>query len=253
MDDVLNNLLDGLDTFAPQHYGNMTVIGLNIPENNNIDLMSLKKGLELGLVEISEVNESGSVGEVKVKNNAVTPLLILDGEEIIGSKQNRIANATIIIEAKSEKIIPVSCTEAGRWQYNTDNFKYSTHMATSRVRRDKLKSVSNSLRAENNFRSDQHQVWNNISITEKELNVHSNTSALHDAYQEKTVDIDKYRDSFGIHENQNGLMVFINGRVVGLELIYNNARYREYHDKLVESYIIDAIGKINEETQSNED
>lgn len=253
MTDVLNKILSDINTFAPQHYGNMTVIGLNIPENRNVDLMSLKKGLDLGLVEISEVDEGGQVGEVRVVNNAVTPLLILDGEEIIGAKQNRIANATIIIEAKSEKIIPVSCTEAGRWHYNTDYFKYSKHMASSKLRRDKSHSVSNSLRTHNRYTSNQSQVWENIADTERNFNYHSKTSSLHDVYQEKTYDIDKYRDAFSLQDNQNGLIVYINGRLVGLEMLYNSDRYKEYHDKLVESYIIDAIGNLNDQIKNDED
>ena len=252
MDNVLSKVLSDVNTFAPQQYGNMRVIGLDIPENSNVDLMSLKVGLDMGLVEISEVNEGGNVGEVKVINNAVTPLLILDGEEIIGSKQNRVVNATIIIEAKSEKIIPVSCTEAGRWKYNSKKFNYSRHMASSRVRRDKISSVSNSLRCHNSYRSNQQEVWSNISRTEHDLNISSNTGALHDAYNEKSVDIDEYRKAFSIQDNQNGLIVYINGRLVGLELIYNKTRYREYHDKLVESYIIDAISKINEDYSKDE-
>lgn len=148
MPTVLKNMLENLNTFPAEIHENMTVIGVNISEKNNSDLMSLEIGLNLGLVEISEVDENGSVNEVKIINKAVTPLLLIDGEEIIGSKQNRIINSTIIIPAKSEKIIPVSCTEAGRWNYNSTTFHYSKHMANSRVRRDKLISVSQSLKRE---------------------------------------------------------------------------------------------------------
>lgn len=252
MTDVLNSVLDDINTFAPQQYGNMTVIGLSIPEKRDIDLMSLKKGLELGLVEISEVDEGGSVGQVRVINNAVTPLLILDGEEIIGSKQNRIANATIIIEAKTEKIIPVSCTEAGRWSYNSRHFAASRHMASSDVRRNKQASVAMSLKNQRGFRSDQGRVWNDISAAEKDYKVNSPTNSLNDVYTQKTHDIDEYRSAFNIQENQNGLIVYINGRLVGLEMLYNSERYKEYHDRLVESYIIDAMRQEGESSKIDE-
>ena len=252
MNDLLNNIIEDINTFNPQSYKNMTVIGLNIPVNKNIDLMSLETGLNLGLVEISEIGEEGSVGNVKVINKAVTPLLILDGEEIIGSKQNRVVNATIIIEAKSEKIIPVSCTEAGRWKYNTTKFQYSKHMATSRLRRDKLDSVSGSLREVGNFKSNQSQVWDDIAETEHDLEVTSQTSALNDSYKQRKLDIDEYKKAFSLQENQNGLLVYINGQVVGFEMVYNTSRYKEYHDKLVESYIIDAISKSDEKYDKKE-
>lgn len=246
MNKILNEVMDNIQTFNPQSYENMTVIGLNIPENKKVDLMSLEIGLNLGLVEISEIDEGGTVGKVKVINNAVTPLLILDGEEIIGSKQNRVVNATIIIDAKSEKIIPVSCTEAGRWKYNTDKFQYSQHMAASRVRRNKLGSVSKSLRNIGSIKSNQSRVWADIADIEDDLHIESKTSALNDSYRQRELDIEEYKNAFSLQENQNGLLVYINGQVVGLEMVYNTSRYKEYHDKLVESYIIDAISKSDE-------
>lgn len=247
MPTVLKNMLENLNTFPAEIHENMTVIGVNISEKNNSDLMSLEIGLNLGLVEISEVNENGSVNEVKIINKAVTPLLLVDGEEIIGSKQNRIINSTIIIPAKSEKIIPVSCTEAGRWNYNSTKFHYSKHMANSRVRRDKLISVSQSLKREKSFRSNQNKVWSNIREIQDELEVDSTTNALHDSFVQRSYDIESYKKSFTIHENQNGLIVYINGELVGFEIMYNSRRYKEYHDKIIESYILDAISKKGEE------
>lgn len=247
MPTVLKNMLENLNTFPAEIHENMTVIGVNISEKNNSDLMSLEIGLNLGLVEISEVDENGSVNEVKIINKAVTPLLLIDGEEIIGSKQNRIINSTIIIPAKSEKIIPVSCTEAGRWNYNSTTFHYSKHMANSRVRRDKLISVSQSLKREKSFRSNQNKVWSNIREIQDELEVDSTTNALHDSFVQRSYDIESYKKSFTIHENQNGLIVYINGELVGFEIMYNSRRYKEYHDKIIESYILDAISKKGEE------
>ena len=247
MSDVINSILDEIKVLNEQTYKNMTVIGLNVP-NGDLDLMSLEIGLDMGLVEITELNEEGSVNEVKVINNAVTPLLLLDGEEIIGSKQNRIVNTTIIIPAKSEKIIPVSCTEKGRWHYKSSKFHYSNHMATSRVRRDKQISVNQSLRNDNSFRSKQSEVWDNIALTEDNLKVNSKSSALYDSYVQRGSDIDEYKSKFRLDENQNGIIVYINGELVGFEIIYNSKRYGEYHSKLLESYIIDAIGKENEES-----
>ena len=55
-------------------------------------------------------------------NNAVTPLLILEGEVLIGAKQDRIANTSLLIPPHVGKLIPVSCVEANRWEYQTNNF-----------------------------------------------------------------------------------------------------------------------------------
>jgi len=44
-----------------------------------------------------------------VANGADRPLLLLDGEELIGAKQNRILNTTVLVAAHTEVTIPVSC------------------------------------------------------------------------------------------------------------------------------------------------
>lgn len=246
MSDIMEDILNNIEILDTQTYNNMTVIGLNVPDNN-VDLMSLEIGLDMGLVEIKELDEAGSVGEVKVVNNAVTPLLLLDGEEIIGSKQNRIVNATIIIPAKSERIIPVSCVEEGRWAYNTTKFHYSNHMATSRVRRDKQTSVNNSLRNERLFKSDQGKVWSNVRDTLYNLNVKSDTNALHDTYNQRKTQLESYKKAFKSNDNQNGLIVYVNGELAGFEIIYNSTRYKEYHEKIIESYVMDALLRQNED------
>lgn len=251
MTEVINKIFKNIETYPIETYKNMTVIGINATQSD-MDMMSLETGLNMGLVEITELDESGSVGEVKVKNNAVVPLLLLDGEEILGSKQNRIVNSTIIIQANSEKIIPVSCVEEGRWDYKSDKFKYSDTMATGRVRERKQQSVTNSLRENNNFNSDQCGVWLDVNQIETELVLDNATGALHDSYQKKTFDINSYKDNFTVNNKQNGLIVFINGKLAGFELLYNSSAYKNYHDKIIKSYILDAIATQNMESMTIE-
>ena len=66
-------------------------------------------------MQIDEVSEGGSVPLVRVTNRGVHDVLFLFGEEIRGAKQNRIANASFLVPARSELVIDVSCVEQGRW------------------------------------------------------------------------------------------------------------------------------------------
>ena len=63
------------------------------------------------------MRQAGSVPFLKVANRADRPLLPLDGEELLGAKQNRILNTTVRVAAHTEVTIPVSCVEQGRWGY----------------------------------------------------------------------------------------------------------------------------------------
>lgn len=245
MTNVMDNF-EKMEFLEVQNYENMTVIGLNTQDTHPPDLMPLDVGLDMGLVEITEINEAGSVGQLKVINNAVTPLLIMDGEEIDGAKQNRIVNSTIIIQAKTEQIINVSCTEAGRWNYNSKKFKHSNHFASSNVRRSKQDSINNSLKTTNQRISNQQEVWSNIELTQDLLDVQSTTNAQQDTYNSIQTRTDEYVKHFPVQEKQNASIIIINNQVVGMELLYNSKVYSRYHKRYMESYIIDAIAQHEE-------
>ena len=75
------------------------------------------------MLEITEVDTDGSVPELRVGNKYAGMVLIMDGEELVGVKQNRIVNTTIVLPPKSTTVIPVSCAEQGRWSYDTKHFR----------------------------------------------------------------------------------------------------------------------------------
>ncbi|MCL5771395.1 MAG: hypothetical protein M1479_03860 [Actinobacteria bacterium] len=53
---------------------------------------------------------------------------MLDREEIVGTKQNRVLNATILLNKISVTTIPVSCVEAYRWSYVSKEFTASKNL-----------------------------------------------------------------------------------------------------------------------------
>lgn len=60
---------------------------------------------------------------------------MLEGEQIIGLKQNRIVNMSILIKENSELPVPVSCVEEGRWGVDNRRKKpYSDSIASANLR-----------------------------------------------------------------------------------------------------------------------
>jgi hypothetical protein len=68
-------------------------------------------------VRITEVDDEGSVPDLRVANLGDLPLLLLDGGLLVGAKQNRILQMTVLVAAQREATIPVSCVGRGRWGY----------------------------------------------------------------------------------------------------------------------------------------
>ena len=85
--------------------------------------ITLSEALEKNLLTIQEISFSGSAPELKVISSSPIPVLILSGEEVKGARENRILNASILIEALASVIIPVSSTGRGRWRYNAPGLK----------------------------------------------------------------------------------------------------------------------------------
>jgi hypothetical protein len=52
-------------------------------------------GIASGVVTVEEVSASGSVPELLVENKGDIRVLFLEGEELIGAKQNRILNTSV--------------------------------------------------------------------------------------------------------------------------------------------------------------
>ena len=225
-----------IELLKPQVHENLAIIPLKT-ERSYIDILTLKKGFELGLAEVKECDNS-QVNTLIVKNRAVTPLILIDGEEVVGGDQNRIVNATILIDAKSEMGIPVSCTEKGRWAYKSE-FKQSNYIANYKTRRAKEYAS----RKHHHF---QDVIWSSIHDLETENSFASPTSAMEESYENLKIDHNKIIKEFEIVPGQNGVLVIVDGEIKGFELFLNSEIYKEFHEKILKSYLIDS--KIENKT-----
>ena len=203
------------------------------------EYLTLKEALDGGGLTISEVSQGGSVPELKVINAGTKHVLLIDGEELAGAKQNRVLNTTILVAAGASALIPVSCTEQGRWSYRSAHFEDSDVCMSPSLRSRKNASVSCSLEESHSFRSDQGEVWNSIEELHASHRTSSGTGAMKDAYEAKREDLSSYMEAFPCQEGQCGMAVLIKGRVAGVEMVSRPEAYRHLHAKLLQSYAMD--------------
>lgn len=86
--------------------------------------ITLDEALPRGLT-ISETSDAGSVPELAVINPLDVSVLLYDGEELVGAKQNRILNVSVLVGAGARLPIPVSCVEQGRWARSSTDFDFA--------------------------------------------------------------------------------------------------------------------------------
>ena len=155
MDILITNFISGIDFGEIQGFKNLHIIPLFTKGEEGPVYLTLKEALEKRLLVVTEVSAQASVPELKVINNADVPVLLLDGEELAGAKQNRVLNTSILVKEKSELIIPVSYTEQGRWSYQSAELYNSENIMSRKMRGNKSAHVSSYLKESGSYRSDQ--------------------------------------------------------------------------------------------------
>lgn len=241
MEAIMKGHIEGIKFGGLQIHGHVAVIPMISTNGAGPDYLTMKEAMEAHLLMVTEVTEGGQVPELKVINRADKPVLFLDGEELSGAKQNRVLNTTILLKEVSETVIPVSCTEHGRWSYRSQHFEESGHIMSAKLRSVKNAAVHENLRTRRVFQSDQGAVWNEIEMQATMHRLSPDTGAMKDVLDAKRQDLDEFLEYLPLVDNQNGLLVLVNGEVVGLDMISKVSAFRTLHPKLIRSYVMDAL------------
>src|SRR5918992_1653873 len=203
--------------------------------------VTLEEALSLGF-RVSEVDETGAVPELKVVNPLEEDVLLYDGEELLGAKQNRILNVTVLVAAQSEARIPVSCVEQGRWSRSSATFASAPHAAYPELRRAKAAVLSADPLVPGRA---QCEVWESVDEKDEVHSVHSRTRAQADVYAAKEDDLAKLRIGFPLQPGQCGA-VFAAGGDFCLDYVSRPDAFARLYPKLLEGYLLDALEHLDE-------
>jgi len=239
--EAIKNTLQGLALGPAQHYRNLTAFPLINGNAAPADYLTLGDAVRRKTAQITEVSDTGRVPELLLDNRGEDKVLILDGEELLGAKQNRIANLTILADAMSKTVIPVSCVEHGRWSYSRRDFGVSERAQFSRGRAKKAAALSANLKATGTYGADQSMVWDDISAKQQRMSVNSPTSSMGDMFDYHEKPVEQYAAEFTAVENQVGVIFAIDGKVEGMDLFDAPDTLARMLPKLTRSFAIDAL------------
>lgn len=202
----------------------------------------LARALEAGWLEVDEVSEGGSVPRARVTNRGGSAVLVLFGEELVGAKQNRIANASFLVPAQSELVLDVSCVEHGRWgRASRLRFGAGDSILSSKLRCKMAASVRAARAAGGRFHANQGEVWDEIAQRVEFSGAHAPTGAYADYTRSRRTDVEEIAGSFHSIPGQVGFVAASSDGILGVEAIGSPEVFRESFVRLLRGYAIDAV------------
>ena len=212
----------------PAAFGGLALVPLFPTAEPQLDYVGLDEAVAGGLA-VTELDEAGSVSNLFVSNSLDVNVLLFEGEELLGAKQNRILDRTILVQAKSKTPIPVSCVERGRWSYRSERFAPAPRAAYPDLRRAKREGGG------------QAEVWSNVAAKSARLDAWSPTDASEEMYVKRGASLEEYVAKLPRRDGQCGSIVCLAGRVVCLDFVGRSDVYAGLYSKLLRGYALDAI------------
>ncbi len=212
------------------------------------EYLTLEEAIPLGF-RVEEVDEAGSVPELAAHNPLEKNVLLYDGEELLGAKQNRILNVTVLVAAQSLTKIPVTCVEEGRWSTRTEFLRSAPHMSYPELRRRKAEQLSAEPMARG---AAQSAVWDEVRAKSGRLDVDSPTLAASEIYGARENDLEKLRKRFPLESGQSGALFTLGDRMC-VDYVSRPEAFARLYPKLLNGYLLDAIEWLDREPVGFED
>lgn len=202
-----------------------------------LEYRTFAQAIELGALA-RELDVGASVRSLLVENPTDLPLLVYEGEEVLGAQQNRTFDDSVLVAAGAKRDVPVSCVEAGRWDgtRHAEPMRSSPQAADPDLRRLKRAGVRSAGRA------DQGEVWAAVGDRLARHGVTSANSAMSDLYDGRRDELGSFARVVGHVDGQVGAVAAVSGSPVVLDLVSRAEAFAALLPRLAQGYALDALG-----------
>ena len=220
----------------------------------DLKFVSFVRGRQHGVV-LREMDGGASVNDLVVRNTGEVPVLLYEGEEVLGAQQNRTFDVSVLVPVMEERRVPVSCVEAGRWDSgrHDEDFSASPQAAYPELRRTKNRHARERVAAGMAARAEQGQVWGAVAQKSARHGVSSPTGAMHDVYEARRGRLGDLAGAVQRRDGQLGALVAIGSRFVVLDWVGRDDVFADLFGPLVQGYALDALESQDSPAPSLED
>ena len=221
--------------------GGLTVIPLIGVEFQAPAYLTGPEAFEAGLLEVDELDPP-EVPKLAITNLSDLPVLLVEGEMLVGGDQNRTMNVTVLCPPRARTVVPVSCVEAGRWGARRTMSGRRKHAPGSlrAAKTSNLESRSDDVGARG---TDQGLVWDEVSRQSTAHAVYSSTAALDDVQEEVEERISQQLECIEPQPNQVGVVCTIGDVVVGLDIFDRPSAMGQYLRAIVAGHALDDMAE----------
>jgi len=206
---IIGDFFTRLEPMPVQRIAGLTLFPLNATVKGNLEnLKTFDQLADLGLAKAVENQGYATVTSINIENKSDQSLLLLDGEGIVGAKQNRMIQRSVIVAPNSCHSVPVNCVEQGRWSYSGSRDFQSAAFAIS----PKMRDVKAHLLREKSDHMIQSAIWDEISLLERKLGASSPTKDLDEIITTKQQVSSQEIREFVQRAPCNGFLVLGSGR-----------------------------------------
>lgn len=223
---------------APRTVGPLTVAPLVRNEAPAGVYAGLASAIDRG-VEVAEVDQGGMVGRVVVHNPLAVAVLLLDGQEITGAKQDRILDASVLVPAGGRLPVAVSCVEQGRWgrRAGEATFRAAPRAASPRLRMGKAEALR---QGPGRGAGAQARVWEEVRAMSRSAGSRSATGAYAGVLEALAGRVAALVEAFPVVPGQCGAVVAVGGRPVCLDVVSRADVFAGLWPCLLAGYAADA-------------
>jgi hypothetical protein len=225
--------------FVARH-GAVTVVPM-FAELPRVDYRIAARAISEGTFEIHE-GERRTVGMLEARNRGTRRVLIVEGDHVLGAKQNRMLTSSALVGARSKVEVPASCVEQGRWQGPTEQFAgLAATMVPASLRRIAKQSVTASVLHRGPRVADQQRIWSTIADQQRRLSVSSATRALSQTFAERAPELEAVSTRLPYVGGAVGLAIGVGAELVSVDVFDHPDTCAHYWSRLIEGAALDCL------------
>ena len=232
-------MLGNIELGEPLRLGGLTLFPLRTPPPPRPYRLA-HEAMVAGELTVEEVEPEGILSRVRALSRSTSPALFVEGQELVGAKQDRAVNTSLLLAGGAAAILPVSCIEQGRWSETASGLHSRGLIVSPGVRFAIKMSVTRSLAAHWDCHADQVRVWDCIDHCQAALRVASPTQAWGDAIVGCQDQIRTVIDRMSFADGACGMAIAFGERVAAVDLFDAPETCRNLWEALVTAAALEA-------------